>query len=94
MKFSKTKPLSFGFIACLEDDVKINTNIDFVPMGKERSMFKVEMEILERKKSIEECNIISHLDITAESSSSPILKCLLLSDARLCDEDIRKLYYI
>lgn len=81
--FNKFKKWSFAFQAILSQDVEINEAVDIMPMGKERSLFRVETTILQNE--IEE----EKFDLKAdEVLESDILKCVLLSDTRLSQTDL------
>jgi len=92
--FSKTKSYAFGFMACVQQDCFISLLPDFMPMGKERSIFKVETKLIEESiELISDENIFqfnNQLQLN-EVVSSSIVKCILLSDAKLNAEDLNKL---
>lgn len=92
-EFSKPTLLSFGFLACIEEDCHISTLPDFMPMGKERSIFKVEINILETGKQLEiseEFDYQKGLKIQ-DDDNEEILMCVLLSDAKVSKDDFEEL---
>lgn len=90
-KFQKTEKLSFGFLACLSEDVYLNQSADFMPMGKERSMFKVESRIVENNIELHEnYNLFDYSPYLPTNNfvADGIIKCILLSDAKLDIEEL------
>lgn len=88
--YAKIQPLSFAFVAMIESEIHINTHIDFMPIGKEKSMFKVETQLLSQEAVGKDYTIAPHLKCPTETSAD-VLKCVLLSDARLSDADLTAL---
>lgn len=84
--FNKFKKWSFAFQAILSQDVEINEAVDIMPMGKERSLFRIETTLLQ--KEIEEEKFELKAD---EALKSDILECILLSDTRLSQDDLNTL---
>lgn len=94
-KFAKNSPLSFGFFACIHEDFSIDKqNLDFIPMGKEQSLFKVVLEQI-NCTPVENDNTTfydfkPHLCLN-DACGADILKCILLSDAYLDIKAINEL---
>ena len=88
--FSKFKKWSFGFQALVQQDLFINENKDIMPMGKEQSLFKVTTKIIkeniETDKPYFDYNLISD-----ESPNTELIKCVLLSDTKVSQNNLDKL---
>ena len=96
MKFQKKENLSFGFLACIDQDAPINTTDDFMPMGKDRSIFKVETSVIKENIALHEHKHEKFYDFKpdlkiGDDEDSEYLKCVLLSDAMAVDDDHKKL---
>lgn len=93
LPYNKIIPLSFGFLACLKQECKIHELPDFMPMGKERSIFKVETEIKEENLELESNKVFEFDSLMRinNQTSTPVIKCILLSDSRINYVDLQKL---
>jgi len=91
--YNKAKPMSFGFLACIEEDCHISCQPDFMSMGKEQSFFKVETQNIKENLIFEPEKLYEfdyYLKIQTLTNSK-IIKCTLLSDARISNNDLEKL---
>ncbi len=89
--FSKFTKWSFGFHALVEKDLEIKECRDFMEMGKEKSLFKVEAKITNPKIEIVENSFYDYCLLGSESLNSEVIKCVLLSDTKVSQENLSKL---
>jgi deoxyribose-phosphate aldolase len=64
-----------------------------MPMGKEKSYFKVETIVVKREFELDQTfpDFGAFMQLTMDSTPNHVLKCVLLSDARLNDSDLQNL---
>lgn len=90
-EFHKFERWSFGFQALIASDFQISELDDIMEMGKERSLFKVKTQVLKEEIGHEDNTLDTYSLINDITTTSNILKCVLLSDTKVSEEEFESL---